>query len=237
MPAIKKGDLVERTYEALKKMIITLGIKPGEYLEEQALMKKLKIGRTPLRQAILLLKNEGFIESKPNRSPYVKEFNLEEVKELFESLVIIEKNISCLAAIRINKHELSELENIHNKVKKATEEKEFWHISNYNFGFHQIIAKACKNRFLEKTHYNIRVQAERLSYIAVSWGQGTTTNFEEHNTKILEQHSNLINCLNNHDWQKIEKVSIKHIRLFQDRILKSISETAAYPYLNTFSRQ
>ena len=58
---LKRGNNASQAYELLKKKIITLQIKPGEYLDEKGLMKELKIGRTPLREAILLLKNEKLL--------------------------------------------------------------------------------------------------------------------------------------------------------------------------------
>lgn len=96
MAKLRKGDLVDKAYSSLKKKIITQEIKPGEYLDEKVLMKELGVGRTPLRQAIILLKKDNFVEGQPNKSPYVKEFSIGEVKELFETLMIIEKNITYL---------------------------------------------------------------------------------------------------------------------------------------------
>ena len=92
----KQGDLVEKAYRALRKQIITNRLKPGEYLDEKKLISELSIGRTPLRQAFHLLKNENFVEWKPHRSPYIKELSIGEVRELFEALIIVEKNITYL---------------------------------------------------------------------------------------------------------------------------------------------
>ena len=54
MTISKKGNLVEKAYDALKKKILCMEFKPGDYLNEKALMEELGIGRTPLRQAIIL---------------------------------------------------------------------------------------------------------------------------------------------------------------------------------------
>jgi DNA-binding GntR family transcriptional regulator len=220
----KKGDLVAQAYETLRKKIITLQIRPGEYLVEKALMAELKIGRTPLRQAILLLKNDNFVEGQPHRSPYVKELNLDEVKELFETLMILEKNITYLAALRIVEADLGSLEEVQGNLERAIGKKDFWHIARYNLEFHQLIAKAGRNRFLEKMHHNTRLQAERLSYIAVSRELDDAASRDDHNRRICEQHNNLIACLRKKDQKKIEALSVAHVRLFQGRILKSLME-------------
>jgi DNA-binding GntR family transcriptional regulator len=224
MTNLKKGNLVDQAHHALRKKIITLEIKPGEYLDEKALMKEMGIGRTPLRQAILLLRNENFIEGQPHRSPYVREYSLAEMKELFETLVIVEKNATYLAALRINDRELDKVKKAHSILESAIQNKNYWEITDHNLEFHYLIAEASKNRFLCRMHQNIRMQAERLSYIAVSRELGETANLEEHNQKISKQHNALIKCLENHDVKQIGSICVEHVRLFQNRILQSFMD-------------
>lgn len=222
MTNYKRGELVDNAYNILKKKIITQDIKPGEYLDEKILMKELGIGRTPLRQAIMLLKKDNFIEGQPNKSPYVKEFSLGEVKELFETLMIIEKNITYLAVLRVTDEEIKRIEAIQTDIDKAIQEKVFWKITDYNLRFHHIIALASKNRYLFEIHKNIRSQAERLSYIAVSQELETAAGIDKHNKRISAQHHELIKCLKERDTKQIEVTAIEHIKLFQNRILNSL---------------
>src|SRR5690606_1073114 len=57
-----RGRLVSHVYEVLKRKVITLELRPGEFLHEKRLMEELKVGRTPLRESILRLKVEGLVE-------------------------------------------------------------------------------------------------------------------------------------------------------------------------------
>ena len=59
---------------------------------------ELGVGRTPVREALLMLKNADWIVSLPNKSAYVKEISLKDIKDLFESLAFVERQVSCLAA-------------------------------------------------------------------------------------------------------------------------------------------
>jgi len=52
-------------YEQLKNAIISGEIKPGEILNEAVLAEKYEIGKTPTREALLLLANEDFLDSMP----------------------------------------------------------------------------------------------------------------------------------------------------------------------------
>lgn len=219
-----KENLVDKAYNALKKMIIIQEIKPGEYLNEKLLMSELNIGRTPLRQAILLLKNDNFVEGQPNKSPYVKEFSLGEAKELFETLMIIEKNITFLATLRITQRELEKIKKTQRSIDRAIHDKIFWKITDHNLEFHRLIAEASGNRFLRKVHQDIRLQAERLSYVAVKGESINNPAIDNHNQKISEQHQDIINCLENHDTKRIENIAIDHVKLFRDRIFNSLKD-------------
>jgi len=226
MSKLRKGDLVDIAYSRLKKKIITLEIKPGESLDEKMLMKELGIGRTPLRQAIILLKNENFVGGQPNKSSYVKEFSIDEVREMFETLTILEKNINHLAAIRITDDELKKIRRVQDNIERAIQEKKYWDITAHNFEFHQIIAIASRNKFLGRMHEEIRKQSERLSYISISREIGENLSLVEHYKKISQQHSKIIECLNNHNHEEIEKVSVEHVNSFQRRIVSSFMKVS-----------
>jgi DNA-binding GntR family transcriptional regulator len=215
----RKGYQTLRVYEEIKRKIITLNLKPGEVLEEKKLGTELGVGRTPVREALLLLKNENLIESQPNKTAYVKEMNLKSIKDLFESLMDIEKLTACLATQRITPEGLKEIEKTDGDLNKALKSRDFWEIEARNQRFHQLIAKASDNEYLISIHKNLRTQAERLSYLAVSkeWEEGPALN--EHLEKIKEQHRAIVRCLRERDVESMGKLSIEHVKLFQNRIM------------------
>ncbi|WP_117168502.1 GntR family transcriptional regulator [Paraliobacillus sediminis] len=87
---MKLTSLAEKAHMELRKRIINGDIMPGELLSENKLSKELEMSRTPIRDSLLYLENEGFITTLKNRGSLVKEISY---KELFE---IIELN-NCMA--------------------------------------------------------------------------------------------------------------------------------------------
>ena len=67
----KKGDLHLHAVTMLRNMIITGALAPGERLNERELCASLNASRTPVREAIKTLAQDGLIEVSPNRSPVV----------------------------------------------------------------------------------------------------------------------------------------------------------------------
>ena len=213
-----KGNQVSLAYAALRKKIMFMEIKPGQYLDEKSLMNELDIGRTPLRQAMILLKNENLIEGEPNRTPYVKEFSIAETKELFEALIIIEKNATYLASKRATDEEIKTIGKINERIIEAFNKNKYWESHEINSRFHNAIARASRNRFLCASHMSIRTQTDRLSYLSVSFEDGDPKARDAHNEKICLEHSEIIKCLSERDAKRAEKIAAEHIHSFHQRI-------------------
>ena len=215
----KKGYQALNVYHEIKRRIITLDLKPGEVLEEKRLGEELGVGRTPVREALLLLKSENLVESQPNKTAYVKEMNLKNIKDLFESLMAIEKLTACLAAQRITPEALKEIEKTEEEVSEAVRGRDVWEIESQNRRFHQLVGKASDNECLFSIHENLRAQAERLSYLAISkeWEKGPALN--EHLEKLKEHHKAIVRCLKEKNVDRMEKLAIEHVKLFQNRIM------------------
>src|SRR5829696_10500558 len=75
--SINKADgavtLTERAYRQLEEQIVTLRLKPGEFLSEYALAEGLAIGRTPIREALQRLGREGLVTILPRKGILVSE--------------------------------------------------------------------------------------------------------------------------------------------------------------------
>ncbi len=61
------GTLTEKAYRELEELIVTLRLKPGEFLSEYALSNSLKIGRTPIREALQRLSREDLVTILPRK--------------------------------------------------------------------------------------------------------------------------------------------------------------------------
>jgi len=221
----KKGRLVARAYETLKRKVITLELKPGEYLDERELMDELKVGRTPLRESILRLKSEGMIEGEPNKSSHVKGVSLEGTMDLMEAMLVVEKNVTFLAAQRITPSQVEELRGIHEKLKAACEEGDAWEINSLNQDFHRVIAAACANKHLMGIHGNLRNEVLRLSYLVLRGDVRNSRSLANHYQLILDQHEHMIKCLDNHILDDIAELCVEHIRLAWDRMLNYLRDT------------
>ena len=214
-----KGYMAQEVYTRIKRKIITLELQPGEILNEKMLERELGVGRTPLREALLTLKVEKFIEGSPNKPFYVKEISLKSVRDLFETLVPIEILATSLAAERMSEQRINDLAGVNEKIEAAIEKKDYWELTNQNREFHRLITRAADNEYISSIHENLRNQAERLSFLAISSdAQGGSA--DEHNEKIRRHHRLMLTLLLERKAEELEKLAEEHVKLFQVRVLQ-----------------
>jgi DNA-binding GntR family transcriptional regulator len=114
----RKGDLHSNAASLLRKMILTGALAPGERLNERELCERLKVSRTPVREAIKTLTQEGLLNSLPNRSPVVAPLDAAHTSALIEVVATIEGWPENLQARRVSDAEIAELGILHYTMLK-----------------------------------------------------------------------------------------------------------------------
>jgi DNA-binding GntR family transcriptional regulator len=214
---IIKKSLREQAYQKLRDQIITLELRPGAQIIESRLEQELSIGRTPVREALLRLVNEGFLIAVPGRGFYVREITLESVRALFEAVMIIERGGIVLSVQRASAKEILELEEVHNSLQKAMSQGKYLQVTLLNSRFHRIIHQASCNNFLISSLYNLEPQYHRLAYLCFS-ENSELNNLSAHFDKVIADHDGLIKCLKERDESAAVDIITTHIRLFHSRV-------------------
>ena len=95
--AAKKKNLSLKAYSIIKQEIVTLKLPPGSYLDKEKIQEHLKIGLTPVREALLRLEAENLVTSFVNRGFYVKDLNIQTIKDLIQNRMYLERYVGFLA--------------------------------------------------------------------------------------------------------------------------------------------
>jgi len=96
------GLIADRAYAAMRDLIVTLRLPPGAALREDALMHDLRLGRTPLREAVKRLALEGLVEVRPRSGTYVTEVEAHDIVHIAEVRADLEAQAARLAAKRMD---------------------------------------------------------------------------------------------------------------------------------------
>jgi DNA-binding GntR family transcriptional regulator len=96
------GLIADRAYVAMRDLIVTLRLPPGTALREDALMRDLGLGRTPLREAVKRLALEGLVEVRPRSGTFVTDVEASDIVHIAEVRAELEAQAARLAAKRID---------------------------------------------------------------------------------------------------------------------------------------
>ncbi len=207
-------SLSRQAYEQLRDQIITLKLAPGDLLDEGELMKKLNLGRTPIREALQRLSCEGLVVIRPRRGTYVSSLSLTDLQQLFELRQELEGFAAALAAERATETDLGLLTQALAPLDMTPEPVDNFTCVEVDRAFHLALAHATHNKFLEAQLARLFNLQLRLLYLALPKLGSIRDGVEQHRT-ICEA----ITC---HDSHIAESAMRKHVQDFQMRIKAAV---------------
>lgn len=163
---IKDDDvsLTERAYQEISAAIMRLELKPGDLLTQDRLAKWLAISRTPVREALRRLEQDGVIQQVPGRGLIVTELTARDVEELLDMLCLLDTHAAYLAAERRSEAQGRELVAIAATLLDAAErcDRELW--SERDKPYHAVLLAATDNGRLAQAVQDVRRRLQRITY-------------------------------------------------------------------------
>jgi len=176
-------SLADKAYEAIKRRIITLDYRPGQFLNELSVCKLLKIGRMPVHQAMHRLMREGLVEVIPRKGVIVRPDSLNEILELMEARWVLESYCTGLAVERASPRDVEELGRLLRHARQHLDAHSIDEFMRADRAFHSRIA-AAGNSILSDTLRTIHERAARIWYLQV-WTAADFTQTQGEHEAIL----------------------------------------------------
>ncbi len=148
-------------FNTLREAILRGDLKPGERLMELTLAAKLGVSRTPIREAIRMLEQEGLAVTIPRRGAQVAgmtEKDMEDVLQIREALDILAAQ---LAGEKITEEQMAELKTAAESFKECTKKNNVKKLAEADVKFHDVIYNATDNPKLIYLLSNLREQLYR----------------------------------------------------------------------------
>ena len=160
---------------------------------------------------------ENLVEVVRGRGFFVRDITLDSIKDLFETMLILERSAVALAAKRIRPDQIEDLQRINHAVGEAWDKKNYLRVTLLNSEFHNIIYQATDNSFLISYLGNLQLQSQRLAYMCFS-KEMSTYDIESHAELAIKDHQSLIDLFKKGADVEAVKVISEHVKLFQRRI-------------------
>lgn len=168
VPAVEEArSLAEQAYHEIKQRILSLELRPGQFLNELALCQLLGFGRTPVHQAVHRLMGEGLLEIIPRKGLLIRPDSMNEILELLEARWAVEPNIAALAAERVTPDQVKQLQTLLAESSKITDQRFRQRFMSVDRIFHATIAAAASNHILADVMRPLHERSARIWHLQV----------------------------------------------------------------------
>lgn len=221
----KKGTLSESAYGTLRAMILTGDLKPGGRLTEAELAARLKVSRTPLREALNRLERDGLVTYESRRGYAVSAFDLKSFEDAFDMREVLDGYAAQRAAEIMGPDDKDRLRNILRQcdamgtIAKRTLENL---IEEMQLGLeiHRIIARASGNNLLADTLSRILDKCQYFVWLELLWLH------EWENAR--NEHAGIVAAICSGDGKSAAELARRHVRGSRNNILRYLTAKTAY---------
>ena len=210
----ESSSLSEAAYSRIRSMIITLELEPGSLISESALMSTLKMGRTPIREALRSLANEKLVEVYPRRGMFVSRVDVANLSQLSETRAVLEIKAAELAATRSTAADQEITKALIKEIKAIKGDLDMPTLIGLDQRIHHHIYQCTHNEFLASALDNYYAHALRIWFLALDR--------VEHLADAIIEHRALLEAIASNDPKAASKAMKEHVEGFESEIRKSL---------------
>ena len=198
-------SLKDRIYEALKETISGMNIYEGTgepRLDERQLSEDLGVSRTPVREAIARLEQEGLVRIVPRRGVFVARKTKTEILEMITVWAALESMAARLITEHASDQEIASLRTLFATMEDNIEQANIDEYSGLNIRFHQAIIKLSKSQLLASMTETLFIHMRSI--------RARTIGEDDRAQRSIIDHMNIIKALEIRDADLAERLSREH---------------------------
>ncbi len=204
--------LREQVYSVIRSAVLSGKLQPGDQLTEVGIAEQLNVSRTPAREAIHMLEQEGLIVLVPRKGAFVTGIkSKKEISDIFQVRVVLEGLAAELAAERITPRQIADLNYYIEQVNSCIKNEDVNSCIRIDTAFHKIICQAADNEVLERILDNLFEQITRFRAASLTG--------RDRMEAALQEHTELAQALAAKDAQRARKVAVRHLNGAEERVL------------------
>jgi DNA-binding GntR family transcriptional regulator len=207
-----RGHALVHAYDCIKESIINMAVSPGQKLHAQELAARLNVSRTPIREALGRLEQEGLVRRDSGWGYVVRPMSLKEIVDLFALREALEPLAATEAAARITKEEIRALKAILDQSSAALQKHDNVTFRVLSRRFHMTIAGIAQNELLHQTlaRMNDRTRLVATMQLEIRRGRGR---------EILAENRSILRALERGTAAALRTAILAHVRRGRRAIL------------------
>lgn len=203
---LQAQTITNAAYERIKSDILSGKYKPGQRLLEKELSELLQVSRTPIRDTLIRLEQEGLVVAQPHRGVFVRKLTQKNIQDYYQTRAVLDGLGAELATKNVTDDSIKHFERLLEqmrlslKIQDASDDKE---IISINDQFHDFIFKLAGNEVLDNMRKTL---AHPIALVRVtSWIDSSRKE------EVVNEHEEIIRAIIQGDSEIAKKVAEKHV--------------------------
>lgn len=194
-----------QAYHALKAAITQMDIYDHDEeirLDERQLSEKLGVSRTPIREAMNLLEQEGFVRSVPRRGVFVVRKTKREILDMIVVWATLESMAARMATQNASDQEIAALRELFQDFEKSSLPEHMGEYSDANISFHKQILRMSGCKLIVKMTDNLFTHMRAIRKVTIA--------HDDRAQRSIEEHMQIIEALEARDANRAERLVRDH---------------------------
>jgi DNA-binding GntR family transcriptional regulator len=195
----------EQAYAVLKQAIMDADIyehREEIRLDERQLSQALGVSRTPIREAMSLLEQEGFLRTAPRRGVFIVRKTKKQIVEMIEMWAALESMAARLATLNASDEDIARLRHMFDEFRNTTPTEHIHEYSDANIAFHQAIIGLSGSHLMGKTIENLFLHVRAIRRMTISQ--------RDRAARSIVEHMQIIEALERRDTELAERLVREH---------------------------
>lgn len=218
MNSTQTSNLTGQAYNIIIKKIVNAEYKPGQKISEKKIEQDINIGRTPVREALLQLRQENMINVVPQSGTYISKIDMKEVFDARFVRASVEQQIMRNATtVRLTNEQIDNFKQILSEQYLIMKEDNFIKFLKTDDEFHRYFYIITDHLRIWNWLKKINVQFDRFRFLrlkveGLSW------------TGLIDEHQAILNAVRDRDINEVERLTANHMHRMlteEDSLIKS----------------
>jgi DNA-binding GntR family transcriptional regulator len=198
-------SLRDQAYALLKDAISTMDIY-GERqplrIDERQLTAALGVSRTPVREALSILEQEGFVRTVPRRGIFIVRKSKREIIEMIQMWAALESMSARLATLHASDEDIARLRHLFDEFVNSPPAEHISEYSDANIAFHQLIIKLGGSALIAAATENLFIHVRAI--------RKATITQDNRASRSIVDHLKIIEALERRDTEEAERLTRQH---------------------------
>ncbi len=201
----KRTFVRDQAYQLLRNWIIDGTLQPEQKLRDKELAEQLGVSRTPIREALLRLEDEGLIQTKPNSATIVAPIDVDQIYDLYSIIWTLETLAIQQSNLNLDDTRLQTMQTINKELKQALDTGDYRLAVLKDEAFHAMLTELCPNQELRSILANLKQKVKRIELVYFHRVDDVHLSGDEHDqilSALKQQDLTRLQTAIEHNWRQ-----------------------------------